>query len=196
MPWEDQEQGPSVLEMRGALALHYGADTSGWPASEVLRVWRNVMWQEPTADVKDTNPKDLIGSDKLPLSQLPVMGKAYQALAHLEGTLKYGLVNWREAGVRASIYLDAMERHMGKLKDGEWADPKTKVPHLGSIMACCAILADAYECGKLVDDRPKPVPGIGEKLDALTETVRHLKAFFAEEHPTHYTRVQAGLDTP
>lgn len=139
------------------------------------------------AETKLSNPKDLIGSDKLPLDQLPVMGKAYQALAHLEGTLKYGLVNWRDAGVRSSIYLAAMERHMGKWKEGEWADPKTKVPHLGSIMACCAILADAYENGKLVDDRPKPVPGIGEKLDAMAETVKHLKDLFKDCRPTHYT---------
>lgn len=137
-------------------------------------------------EMKPTNPKDLIGSTKVPMGDVPAISEAYLALGHLEGTLKYGLVNWREAGVRASIYIQAMRRHIGKFKDGEWADPKTRVPHLASIMACCSILLDAKACGKLVDDRPKAVPNIGGQIDDLSQIVQHLYDLFADHHPKHH----------
>ena len=135
---------------------------------------------------KPSNPKDLIGSTKLPLSLVPGTSKAYQALGHLEGMLKYGLVNWRECGVRASIYMDALERHYEKFKNGEWADPETQVPHLGSMLACIGILVDAYECGKLVDDRPKQAP-VGPMIDRMEANVRHLHEMFRDKAPYHYT---------
>jgi hypothetical protein len=66
---------------------------------------------------KPTNPKDAIGTEKLPMHLIPGSAKATMALAFLEGALKYGKYNWRVAGVRASIYLDAMERHLEKFKN-------------------------------------------------------------------------------
>lgn len=135
---------------------------------------------------KPTNPKDLIGTDKVPLDLVPGTAKAYQALGHLEGNLKYGLVNWREAGVRTSIYLAALERHLEKFKNGEWADPVTRVPHLGSMGACINIIIDAFECGKLIDDRPLPAP-VSECIDRLSENVKHLRELFADKNPIHYT---------
>lgn len=137
---------------------------------------------------KPSNPKDMIGSDKVPMSLVTGTTKAYLALAHLEGHLKYGLVNWREAGVRASIYLDAIERHFEKFKDGgEWADEKTKVPHLASIMACCSIILDAHLVGKLTDDRPKSNQALPQLIDDLSENVKHLKELFKDHSPRHYT---------
>lgn len=135
---------------------------------------------------KPSNPKDMIGSDKLPMSLVPGSLKAYAALAFLEGMLKYGLVNWREAGVRSSIYMDAIDRHMEKFKNGEWADADTRVPHLASVIACCGIVLDAHLCGKLVDDRPKQAP-VAKLIDELGDTVVHLKKLFADRNPKHYT---------
>src|SRR5687767_12813836 len=95
-------------------------------------------------DSKPTNPKDAVGTTKLPMSLVPESVIAYASLAWLEGKTKYGGVNWREAGVRTSIYIDALKRHCAKYYDGgEWADPKTKVPHLASIIACAGIILDA-----------------------------------------------------
>src|SRR5690348_5848471 len=111
---------------------------------------------------KPSNPKDVIGSNKLPLGLVPTVTKALCTLGHMEGHLKYGLVNWREAGVRMSIYIDALERHIEKLKGGEWADPVTRVPHLANALACLSIIADAAYSGKLIDDRPKPTDGYKE----------------------------------
>ena len=138
-------------------------------------------------DEKPTNPKDIIGSDKLPLGQVPASAIAYAALGHLEGTLKYGLVNWREVGVRWSIYYDACLRHMAKVHNGEWEDAATGVPHLGNALACINIIVDAYESGKLVDDRPKPAPVAG-LIDRFTEKVKRLKGLFAHHQPQHYTQ--------
>lgn len=143
---------------------------------------------EEASTSKPSNPKDIIGSDKLPMDLVTGTTKAYLALAHLEGHLKYGLVNWRAAGVRASIYLGALERHYEKFKDGgEWADPVTKVPHLASIMACCSIILDAQLAGKLNDDRPKSNAALPQLIDDLGANVKHLKELFKDKNPRHYT---------
>lgn len=138
-----------------------------------------------TVTEKLSNPKDLIGTDKVPLGLVPASSMAYQALGHLEGHLKYGMVNWREMGVKFTIYLDAILRHVEKLKEGEWEDPETHVPHLGSILAGAGILVDAYECGKLIDDRPKQSPA-GKTFDRLSLVVKHLRNLFKQKTPHHY----------
>jgi hypothetical protein len=137
-------------------------------------------------DTKPTNPKDAIGSDKLPVHLVPSTATALESLAFLEGALKYGKYNWRIAGVRMSIYLDALERHLAKLKNGEWADPGTGVPHLASIRACAGIIIDADVCGKLVDDRPPRAP-VAEFIDSLAVKVVNLKARFSDRSPHQYT---------
>jgi hypothetical protein len=145
-----------------------------------------------STEPKPSNPKDIIGSDKLPLSLVPDTTIAYLTLGHLEGMLKYGLVNWRECGVRTSIYLDALARHVAKFKSGEWADPETRVPHLANALACLSIIVDAHECGKLIDDRPKPAP-VAPLIDRSGGIVKHLKALFADRNPHHYTIGDAFL---
>lgn len=136
---------------------------------------------------KPSNPKDLIGTDKAPLSLVPAVALIWQSVAHLEGHLKYGLVNWREAGVRASIYLDALERHAKKFTEGEWADMKTQVPHLASIGACCNIILDAYYAGKLIDDRPKSNDGAFTAFEEAERVVKNLRELHKDKNPTHYT---------
>lgn len=105
-----------------------------------------------------TNPKDLLGLKKVSLGLLPAAGKIYGALAMTLGAAKYGPYNWRTKHVRMSIYLDAMERHLEAVRDGQWLDPESGKPHIGHIIACGAILADAKEGGFLIDDRPPPGP--------------------------------------
>jgi hypothetical protein len=171
------------------------------PAQEARRLGPTAV-NEPTATTlaeeavarvsaalaaKPSNPKDIIGSDKLPMGLVPDSVIAYAALAWLEGMLKYGLVNWRECGVRASIYLDAMQRHRAKFREGQWADPHTRVPHLASIIACAGILLDAELNGKLIDDRPLSTPNFDVFLDDLGDNVKHLKQLFADKNPHHYT---------
>lgn len=136
-------------------------------------------------DVKPTNPKDVIGSAKLPLGLVPDVPE--EALAFLEGALKYGRFNWRIAGVRASIYIDAIERHFKKWKNGENADQKTRVNHLLSVIACCKIILDADRLGKLVDDRPPSVPMLAGDIVKAEEVAAHLREFFKDHSPHQYT---------
>lgn len=136
---------------------------------------------------KDTNPKDAIGQTKLPLDLVPDTAIAYMAMAFLEGALKYGRYNWRIAGVRWSIYQSAFERHRMKVTAGEWADPKTGVPHLASMMACLAIILDAYTCGKLIDDRPPSCLGVSSLIDGMSGDVARLKDVFKDFSPHQYT---------
>lgn len=135
---------------------------------------------------KDTNPKDAIASTKVPLWLLSPIAKAAWALAQFAGMAKYGAWNWRISGVRTSVYLSAMERHMDAYKSGEEFDPVDGTHHLGNIMACCAILLDAKAAGKLNDDRPPSVDlrptyrGIEAQAALLMEKYGHMK-------PKHYT---------
>lgn len=158
------------------------------PTAAGIHQWE----QEVAADAgfhlaaKDTNPKDAIGSKKLPLNLVPDSLEVYAATAFLEGALKYGACNWRVAGVRSSIYMAAHKRHVKKYWNGETYDPKTKVHHLASAIACLAIVLDAELCDKLTDDRP-PKADVGGLIDGLEGTVVHLQELFKDHHPKHHT---------
>jgi hypothetical protein len=155
------------------------------PVTDTVSAFQPSMFHAPSP-AKASNPKDLIGSDKLPLDLVPDTVTAYLALGFLEGVLKYGKVNWRQCGVRASIYIAANRRHMAKWIGGEEVDPVTKVPHLASAMACIGIIVDAQAAGMLVDDRPLRGCDTSAFIDGLTDTVKHLKALFADKDPVHY----------
>jgi hypothetical protein len=136
---------------------------------------------------KPSNPKDQIGSGKLPLGLVPQTGIVLEALAFLEGGLKYGAHNYRAVGVRSSIYKDAAMRHMMKWWNGEECDPKTKVPHLASARACLNVILDAQSMNLLTDDRPPSNPKLVNMIDGLMDNVSHLKNVFKDHSPRHYT---------
>lgn len=115
------------------------------------------------------NPKDKIGLRKTQLGLMPGAGKIYGAAAMENGSAKYGAYNWREKHVKMTIYLDAIERHLLALRDGENIATDSGVPHLGHIIACASILADAVEGGFLVDDRPL----LGPSAAILSKFERH-----------------------
>lgn len=142
--------------------------------------------QKRRADDKPTNPKDIVGSGKLPLELVPDTIEAEVALSFLEGALKYGRFNWRIAGVRSSIYYAAMKRHMKKWWNGEDADRDTRIKHLASVIACAGILLDAELCGRLTDDRPPRAP-ISDLIDGMDDRIAHLKALFKDRNPRQYT---------
>ncbi len=107
-----------------------------------------------TVDFKDGNPKDLVGQTKAQMWLIPPAAKISLAEALMDGAKKYEPYNWREKGVRASVYLSAAERHIMSYLDGEDHAKDSGVHHLGHAMACMAILLDAISLGNLVDDRP------------------------------------------
>ncbi len=144
---------------------------------------KSIPWISPT---KASNPKEAIGDAKVPLWLLSPVATIKWAMARFAGQVKYGAWNWRAAGVRASTYLSAMERHMDAFKSGEDFDPTDETDHLGNIMACCAILIDARTAGKLHDDRPPRV----DHRAAVAEgeaTMESLKTRYADRNPRHWT---------
>jgi len=139
-----------------------------------------------TYDVKLSNPKDAIGDTKVPLWLCSPIAKAHWALGQFAGMLKYGAWNWRAAGVRKSVYLSAMERHLDAFKSGETHDPVDGTHHLGNIMACAAILLDAAAAGKINDDRP-PVVGIRAAYDEVQAQMAVLREQYKDKAPKHWT---------
>lgn len=137
-------------------------------------------------DTKETNPKDAIGDTKAPLHLCSPIAEAHWALAQFAGLTKYGAWNWRAAGVRSSIYIAAIKRHVAAYISGEEFDPVDGTHHLGNIMACCAILLEARECNKLTDDRP-PMVTHRRALEYVEGQMARLKVHYADKAPRHYT---------
>lgn len=117
---------------------------------------------------KDTNPKDAIGIQKTPLSTVSAAVLAELGVAMLEGALKYGRHNYRVAGVRSSVYYDAVMRHMMAWWEGEDTDPDSGLSHVTKAIASLAVLRDAMIQGKLADDRPPKSAAFISELNKAT----------------------------
>lgn len=110
------------------------------------------------------DPKGQAGSLKAPLGLVPPYAMEQTAWVHKLGAEKYGPWNWRETGVCASTYVNAILRHLNAWRDGESLDPESGITHLAHIACSANILMDAEYCGKLQDDRNKrPTSGETEK---------------------------------
>lgn len=136
---------------------------------------------------KLSNPKDIIGCDKLPIHLWPSTATAMGCIGLLNGALKYGRNNFRAVGVRASIYVDAAKRHIDAWMEGEEVDSDDGVPHLAAALACLAIIVDARAAGNLNDDRNFKGDGYRKLVEELTPHVARLKAHHAVKSPKHYT---------
>lgn len=122
--------------------------------------------KEQLKKVKESNPKDAIGTGKVPWSTTPQPVIAEVGLAMLEGALKYGRHNYRAIGVRTSVYFDAALRHLTAFWEGEDIDPDSGLPHIIKAIACLVVLRDSQQIGNVVDDRPPPhKPGWQKELN-------------------------------
>lgn len=140
---------------------------------------------DPTSALKPTNPKDAVGIRKVPLSTLPWRVLWRVGLAMLEGAAKYGRHNYRAAGVRASVYFDAVvSRHIGPWWEGQDIDPDSNLHHLDKAIAALMVLRDSMLQGNWVDDRPPVAPLDMEELNSLAGEIldRH-----SDKHPHHCT---------
>lgn len=137
----------------------------------------------------DGNPKDRIGSTKLPLHLFPAAAIAAGSVGMLNGALKYGRANFRAESVRVSIYVDAAQRHLQAWFEGESNDPDDGVPHLAAVLANIAILVDASAQGTLIDDRNFGNPAAHRGyVGGLASHVARLTDLHEARHPTHYSR--------
>lgn len=110
---------------------------------------------------KPTNPKDGLGIRKVPfLSVISLRVLSEIALGMLEGALKYRRHNYREAGVRASVYVDAAGRHLAQFWEGQDIDPESKagLHHVSKAIASLTVLRDSIIKGNWTDDRPPRSP--------------------------------------
>ena len=133
-----------------------------------------------------TNPKDVIGDAKVPLWLLSPLAEAHWALAQYAGMTKYGAWNWRIAGVRMSVYISAMKRHIAAIVSGEEFDPVDGTRHEGNIMACAAIILEARLIGKLTNDIP-PTFSHRQSYLEVENQMAVLKEQYKDKAPRHYT---------
>lgn len=104
---------------------------------------------------KDTNPKDAVGTKKWRVySTVPMTVIWELGVAMLEGARKYGRHNYRVAGVRASVYVDAAKGHIDSWWEGEDIDADSGLSHITKAIASLAVMRDAMIQKKFVDDRP------------------------------------------
>lgn len=100
------------------------------------------------------NPKVGAASKKYSLRYLPLAANIEVNRALENGAVKYGLCNWRDTNVKASVYIDAALRHIAQWQEGQEDASDSTVHNLGHAMASLAIIIDAQAQGVLIDDRP------------------------------------------
>jgi len=108
---------------------------------------------------KDTNPKDALGVKKAPLHCIPCGPEFEIGLAMMEGGRKYGTHNYRAVGVRASVYYDAIMRHVKLWWEGEDIDLDSGLHHLIKAAASIVVMRDGMLMDNYIDDRPLKYPG-------------------------------------
>lgn len=148
-----------------------------FPKQDYWKVERNLKLADgaETKVVKPTNPKDAVGVKKAPLWYIPSGPLFEVGLAFMEGARKYGAWNWRQDGVRVSVYIDALDRHIKAYKEGEDIDPDSGIHHLMKAAACLFVLRDSMLMGNCTDDRPIRYPegldlkGFNEQAAELIE---------------------------
>lgn len=182
-----------------------GCVQEGFPGPIDERMPGPLDWSDQTADipilpdqqepvpgpillsVKDTNPKDAVGTKKwrqyctVPTTIIWELG-----VAMLEGARKYGRHNYRVAGVRASVYIDAAKGHIDQWWEGEDIDEESRLNHIIKAIASLAVLRDAMIQNKWVDDRPprtdlpKLRAELQEAVNSIFERVPEAKDAYLE----------------
>lgn len=139
-------------------------------------------------NTKLSNPKDAVGTAKSPASVIPRGVVQELGLAMLEGARKYGRHNYRNAGVRASVYFDAANRHLDAWWEGEDIDPDSGLSHIIKCIASLTVLRDSMMHANWTDDRPPKMSNrawlaeLNEKAKAVIEKYPSPKEAFIEKN--------------
>lgn len=138
---------------------------------------------------KETNPKDAVGVKKVPFSTVPSEVIAEIGLAMMEGARKYGRHNYRAVGVRASVYYDALFRHITAWWEGEDIDPDSGLNHVTKALSTLTVLRDAMINDKLTDDRPPRldpewVRGLNKKAAEIIDKYPDSVSAYTEKKPS------------
>lgn len=107
---------------------------------------------EPKPDSSKSATKN--DKQKPDLSLIPQIAMVKLAEAMMVGEKKYGRYNYCK-GHNSSQLIAALLRHATAFNDGEDKDPDDGQSHLGSVMACVAMLLRQQQLGTFKDDRYK-----------------------------------------
>ncbi len=115
------------------------------------------------------NPKDRIGRTKPGIGRIPPIALLEEGVIMDDGGDKYGPFNWQETPIQASVYYDAMMRHLMAWYTGENVDPGSESGglHLAAIRAGAGILIDAFATGSIIDDRPVKTAKAGAAIERI-----------------------------
>ncbi|WP_042297130.1 dATP/dGTP diphosphohydrolase domain-containing protein [Paraburkholderia bannensis] len=133
---------------------------------------------------KPSNPKDLVGVRKAPMSTVSAAVMAEVGVAMLEGAAKYGRHNYRAVGVRASVYYDATIRHLFSWWEGEDIDPDSGMSHITKAITSLVVLRDAMIQNMMTDDR---APSSKDFYAALNAAAGAILDKHADKNPRHFT---------
>lgn len=142
----------------------------------------------PNSNNKETNPKDAVGTAKSPASVIPRGVVQELGLAMLEGARKYGRHNYRNAGVRASVYFDAANRHLDAWWEGEDVDPDSGLSHIIKCIASLTVLRDSMMHENWTDDRPPKMKNrtwlveLNAKAKAVIDKYPHPKDAYLDKN--------------
>lgn len=144
---------------------------------------------------KETNPKDAIAGDKVPLQFCSPVAEAYWAVAMALGATKYGAHNFVVCGASAMVYVGALRRHVCLWVMGEEYDPVDGTHHLANAMACIAIILECRAAGTLVDDRP-PSTNLRPVFEECEGMMRNIRVVHGHKSPRHYSIADTPEFTP
>ena len=108
--------------------------------------------------LEDANVKTAAAAKKPRTAAVPPIAIMALGAAMQTGADKYGLFNWRGTSVTATVFYNALLRHLEQWYSGEKCASDTGVHHLAHLMAGAAIILDAEMNGVFVDDRPRGTP--------------------------------------
>lgn len=127
----------------------------------------------------EKNAKHADASTRLPLHLCPPILQVRVAAVMKAALSKPGRTPYNFQGEASlTAYTDAADRHLTRLKDGEWLDPDSGEPHAACVAANMSIILHADLMGTLERD----LPGITGKISALiSEYQNKYKSELAEK---------------
>ncbi len=162
---------PRIVENEIVLVRYIYHTTLGRQAYEVIAgnaIW-NVYADEINVNWRKINSANLPGqlhmynppsaskndNEKADLSLIPAVALEAAARAFMVGEKKYNRYNFYK-GHKASQLVAALMRHTTAWMEGEERDPVDGQLHLGSVIACAAMILQQQKLGTLKDNRYKP----------------------------------------
>ena len=158
-----------VLDAAGRIVFASRDEAMAEEKADELRHKQACSWV--VCPTKDSNPKDTVGSKKVSISKIPPAVLFEIANALLGGGLKYSAYNWRAEGARATVYYDAVMRHLMAWLEGEDIDPDSGMSHVTQAISGLIVLRDSMIQGNWVDDRPPAGKAIIAQANAMAKAM-------------------------